>query len=107
MVGDTITDLSRPAEKPLPGYKPVKPMVYSGIYPVSNEDYEELKSAMVKLRLSDSSFIYEPEISAALGFGFRCGFGKQRLGAQINFFDVDPDWRWSDHAADIFGFVGY
>jgi GTP-binding protein LepA len=74
VVGDTLTDLSRPAEKPLLGYKPVKPMVYSGIYPVSNEDYEELKSAMEKLRLSDSSFIYEPEVSAALGFGFRCGF---------------------------------
>ncbi|MGB2599385.1 MAG: translation elongation factor 4 [Candidatus Omnitrophota bacterium] len=74
VVGDTITDLGCPAEKPLLGYKPVKPMVYSGIYPVSNEDYEELKSAMEKLRLSDSSFIYEPETSVALGFGFRCGF---------------------------------
>ncbi|MGB3113014.1 MAG: translation elongation factor 4 [Candidatus Omnitrophota bacterium] len=74
VVGDTITSLENPAEKPLPGYRMVKPMVYSGIYPVSNEDYEELKSAMEKLRLSDSSFIYEPETSAALGFGFRCGF---------------------------------
>lgn len=73
-VGDTITDLKKPAEKPLSGYKKVKPMVYSGIYPVSNEDYEELKSAIGKLRLSDPSFIYEPETSAALGFGFRCGF---------------------------------
>jgi len=74
VVGDTITDLAYPADKPLPGYKQVKPMVYSGLYPVSNEDYEDLKSAMEKLRLSDSSFIYEPETSAALGFGFRCGF---------------------------------
>lgn len=74
VVGDTITDLAVPAEGPLPGYKQVKPMVYSGMYPVSNEDYEDLKSAMEKLRLSDSSFIYEPETSAALGFGFRCGF---------------------------------
>ncbi|MFQ5952362.1 MAG: translation elongation factor 4 [Candidatus Omnitrophota bacterium] len=74
VVGDTITDREKPAEEPLPGYRKVKPMVYSGIYPVSNEDYEELKSAMEKLRLSDSSFIYEPETSAALGFGFRCGF---------------------------------
>ncbi|MFH1552385.1 MAG: translation elongation factor 4 [Candidatus Omnitrophota bacterium] len=74
VVGDTITDVVSPAKEPLPGYKKVKPMVYSGIYPVSNEDYEDLKSAMEKMRLSDSSFIYEPETSAALGFGFRCGF---------------------------------
>lgn len=74
VVGDTVTEVDRPASKPLPGYKQVKPMVFSGIYPVSNEDYEDLKSAMEKLRLSDSSFIYEPETSAALGFGFRCGF---------------------------------
>ena len=74
VVGDTVTSLENPAPEPLPGYKKVKPMVFSGIYPVSNEDYEDLKSAMEKLRLSDPSFIYEPEISAALGFGFRCGF---------------------------------
>ncbi len=74
VVGDTITDAANRAREPLPGYEQVKPMVYSGIYPVSNEDYEDLKSAMEKLRLSDSSFIYEPETSAALGFGFRCGF---------------------------------
>ncbi|MDD5634116.1 MAG: translation elongation factor 4, partial [Candidatus Omnitrophica bacterium] len=73
-VGDTITSLDVPAEKPLPGYKKVKPMVFCGIYPVSNEDYEGLKSAMAKMRLSDSSFMYEAETSAALGFGFRCGF---------------------------------
>ena len=74
VVGDTITSISDPAETPLPGYKEVKPMVYSGLYPVSNEDYEALKEAMEKLKLSDASFIYEPETSAALGFGFRCGF---------------------------------
>jgi GTP-binding protein LepA len=74
VVGDTITEYSHPTQNPLPGYKQVKPMVFSGIYPVTNEDYEDLKSAMAKLRLSDSSFVYEPEISAALGFGFRCGF---------------------------------
>lgn len=74
VVGDTITSLDNPAPEPLPGYKKVKPMVFSGIYPVSNEDYEDLKSAMEKLRLSDPSFMYEPEVSAALGFGFRCGF---------------------------------
>lgn len=74
VVGDTITSAERPSEKALPGYKEVKPMVFSGIYPVSNEDYEDLKTAIEKMRLSDSSFIYEPETSAALGFGFRCGF---------------------------------
>ena len=73
-VGDTITDSRVPAKEPLPGYKQVKPMVFSGIYPVSNENYAELKDAMEKLRLSDSSFLYEADTSAALGFGFRCGF---------------------------------
>ncbi|MDD4956163.1 MAG: translation elongation factor 4 [Candidatus Omnitrophica bacterium] len=74
VVGDTITDALCPASSPLPGYKKVKPMVFSGIFPVSNEDYEDLKVAMDKMQLSDPSFMYEPEISAALGFGFRCGF---------------------------------
>ncbi len=74
VVGDTITDVAHPAQEPLPGYQTVKPMVYSGFYPVSNEEYEDLKNAMEKLRLSDSSFVYEAETSAALGFGFRCGF---------------------------------
>jgi GTP-binding protein LepA len=74
VVGDTVTDLALPAKEPLPGYKPVKSMVFCGIYPISNEDFENLKSAMEKLRLSDPSFIYEPETSAALGFGYRCGF---------------------------------
>ena len=74
VVGDTVTLASNPAKTPLPGYKQVKPMVFSGIYPVSNEDYEELKSAMEKMRLSDPSFVYDPETSAALGMGFRCGF---------------------------------
>ncbi len=74
VVGDTITAVDKKAGGPLPGYKDIKPMVFCGIYPISNEDYEDLKSAMEKLRLSDSSFIYEPETSAALGFGFRCGF---------------------------------
>lgn len=74
VVGDTVTNLVNPAKDPLPGYKPVKSMVFCGIYPVSNEDFENLKAAMEKLRLSDPSFIYEPETSAALGFGYRCGF---------------------------------
>ncbi|MBF0493728.1 MAG: elongation factor 4 [Candidatus Omnitrophica bacterium] len=73
-VGDTITEVRNPSQTALPGYKKVKPMVFSGIYPVTNDDFEELKSAVEKMRLSDSSFIYEAETSAALGFGFRCGF---------------------------------
>ncbi len=73
-VGDTITNAARPAEKPLPGYKKVKPMVYSGLYPSDNADYELLKEALEKLQLNDASFTFEPETSEALGFGFRCGF---------------------------------
>jgi GTP-binding protein LepA len=73
-IGDTITDAARPAENALAGYKEIKPMVFSGLYPVENIQYEELKNALEKLRLNDSSFSYEPETSSALGFGFRCGF---------------------------------
>lgn len=73
-VGDTITSAVRPAEKPLPGYREVKPMVFSGLFPAVNEDYEELRSSLEKLKLNDASLIYEPETSQALGFGFRCGF---------------------------------
>ncbi len=73
-VGDTITNSEKGAGAPLPGYKEVKPMVYSSIYPVSTDDYEELKVALDKLKLNDASFLYEPESSKALGFGFRCGF---------------------------------
>ncbi|HKN18300.1 MAG TPA: translation elongation factor 4 [Dissulfurispiraceae bacterium] len=73
-IGDTITDAARPAETPLSGYKEIKPMVFSGLYPVENIQYEELKNALEKLRLNDSSFSFEPETSSALGFGFRCGF---------------------------------
>jgi GTP-binding protein LepA len=73
-IGDTITDAARPADKPLAGYKEIKPMVFSGLYPVENIQYEELKNALEKLRLNDSSFSFEPETSSALGFGFRCGF---------------------------------
>ena len=73
-VGDTIMDADRPADAPLPGYKDVKPMVFAGIYPVNSDDYEDLRDALEKLRLNDSSFSYEPETSLALGFGFRCGF---------------------------------
>ncbi len=73
-VGDTITSALEPADKPLPGYRTVKPMVFSGLYPSDSSMYEDLKDAMVKLSLNDSSFTYEPEKSIALGFGFRCGF---------------------------------
>ncbi|MBR5304184.1 MAG: translation elongation factor 4 [Candidatus Gastranaerophilales bacterium] len=73
-VGDTITHVNNPAPVALDGYKEAKPMVFSGLYPVNNEDYHELKEALEKLKLSDSSITYEPETSNALGFGFRCGF---------------------------------
>ena len=73
-VGDTVTHVDVPAKEPLPGYKEALPMVFSGLYPVDNEDYHELKEALEKLKLSDSSITFEPETSSALGFGFRCGF---------------------------------
>lgn len=73
-IGDTVTEDKRPTEKPLPGFKPVKPMVFSGLYPVDSAQYEQLKVAMEKLWLNDPAFSYEPETSSALGFGFRCGF---------------------------------
>ncbi len=73
-VGDTITHSRNPAEEPLPGYKEVKPMVFSGLYPISGDDYEDLRDALKKLTLNDASFSYEAETSTALGFGFRCGF---------------------------------
>ncbi len=73
-VGDTITHESRPCEEPLPGFKMVQPRVFAGLFPVRSEDYESFRDALQKLRLNDSSLSYEPEVSAALGFGFRCGF---------------------------------
>ena len=73
-VGDTITEVDRPCEKSIQGFEDVKPMVFAGIYPVDTEDYEELRYSMEKLQLNDSSLVFEPESSVALGFGFRCGF---------------------------------
>ncbi len=73
-VGDTITLADNPAAEPLPGYKEIMPMVFSGLYPTDSVQYENLKEAVKKLRLNDSSFTFEPETSLALGFGFRCGF---------------------------------
>src|SRR2546430_348786 len=73
-IGDTITDLRNSARKPLPGFQEIHPMVFSGIYPINTGDFEHLKTAIGKLRLNDSAFVYQPESSVALGFGFRCGF---------------------------------
>ncbi len=73
-VGDTITSLERPSTESIKGFEVVKPMVFAGIYPVETEDYEELRESMEKLQLNDASLVFEPESSAALGFGFRCGF---------------------------------
>ena len=73
-VGDTITHIERPCDKAIEGFKEVKPMVFAGIYPIDSEDYEDLRTSIEKLQLNDASLTFEPESSAALGFGFRCGF---------------------------------
>lgn len=73
-VGDTVTDANNPAEAALPGYRKATPMVYCGLYPVENSDYDNLRDALEKLQLNDASLVFEPETSTALGFGFRCGF---------------------------------
>lgn len=93
-VGDTVTDAANPASSPLPGYKKVKPVVFCGFYPVEREDINQLRDALEKLRINDSAISFEPENSAALGFGFRCGFlgllhmeiAKERLSRE---FSVD------------------
>ncbi|HND45317.1 MAG TPA: translation elongation factor 4 [Chitinophagales bacterium] len=73
-VGDTITHLSQPCNEAIKGFEDVKPMVFAGIYPIDNDDYEELRESLEKLQLNDASLVFEPETSLALGFGFRCGF---------------------------------
>jgi GTP-binding protein LepA len=73
-VGDSLTDAQNPVAEPLPGFKPVQPRVFAGIFPISSEDYEDLREALRKLRLNDAALFFEPETSDALGFGFRCGF---------------------------------
>lgn len=73
-VGDTVTDARQPCEAPLPGFQQVQPRVFSGLFPISTEDYEDFREALKKLRLNDSALQFEPESSSALGFGFRCGF---------------------------------
>ncbi|MBO4492202.1 MAG: elongation factor 4 [Lentisphaeria bacterium] len=73
-IGDTVTDVKKPCAEPLPGFQEIKPMVFSGIYPIDTADYEQLKFSMAKLQLNDAAFVYQAETSAALGFGCRCGF---------------------------------
>src|SRR5574341_1530824 len=75
-IGDTLTETARPTDQPFPGFKELKPMVFAGLYPVEGHEYPELREALEKLRLNDASFFYEPETSAALGFGFRCGLDR-------------------------------
>src|SRR5262249_18945021 len=73
-MGERMTEAARPTSQPFPGFQTIKPMVFAGLYPVDADQYENLRDALDKLRLNDSSFFYEPETSTALGFGFRCGF---------------------------------
>ncbi len=73
-IGDTITSVARPTDRPVPGFKPARPVVFSGLYPTDNEDYPKLREALEKLSLNDAAFTFEPETSEALGFGFRCGY---------------------------------
>lgn len=109
-VGDTITLLNNPAKEALKGYKEALPMVFSGLYPVDNDDYQDLKEALEKLKLNDSSITFEPETSSALGFGFRCGFlgmlhmeiAQERLEREYNLSLVTtaPSVEYRVHKTD-------
>ena len=92
-VGDTITEEKRPCVKPLPGFKPAQPVVFAGFFPVDTAEFEALREAIAKLRLNDASFTYEMESSAALGFGFRCGFLGLSPGAHAHSADRCDRWR--------------
>ena len=116
-VGDTITDERRPTPAALPGFKEVQPVVFCGLFPVDAADFEDLRAAVGRLRLNDASFTYEMETSAALGFGFRCGFLgllhleiiQERLTREFNLdliatapsviYRITPDQRRDDRAA--------
>jgi GTP-binding protein LepA len=109
-IGDTVTLAARPTATPYPGFQEVKPMVFAGLYPVSADDYEDLRDAVEKLRLNDASFTFEPESSGALGFGFRCGFlgllHMEIIQARLEReFDLDlittaPGVRYVAHTTD-------
>src|SRR5690625_5307341 len=76
-VGDTITHVENPTQSAIQGFEEVKPMVFAGIFPIDNDDFEDLRDSLEKLQLNDASLVFEPETSAALGFGFRCGFRSE------------------------------